>query len=119
MREKFTIEEKRDYLYIILLGEFSREEFLKLIDTFWDECNKRKKDRLLLNALKIYNPDIPKIERFALGEKIAKLVGYKIKISVVWPKKYIDNFAETVAVNRGSRMFVHDDLDIAREWLLK
>ena len=53
-----------------------------------------------------------------MGEKSAKILGYKIKVAVVWPEKHINKFAETVSFNRGGNMYVVGDIKKAIEWIL-
>ena len=58
------------------------------------------------------------MERFLLGEELAKIIKYKIKIAVVWPEKRINRFTETVAFNRGSIMRTFGNIQQAEKWLL-
>ena len=58
------------------------------------------------------------MDRFFVGEKIANVLGGKIKLAVVWPEKDINKFAENVAINRGGNICVVGDIETAKKWLL-
>lgn len=58
-------------------------------------------------------------DRYFLGENLALKLEKEIAIAVVWPVEHIDKFAETVALNRGGKMFVVGDVKSAEEWLKK
>jgi len=83
-----------------------------------DECEKEKKYKILINALNVAGTNIPTMDRFFIGEEIAKVIGPKIKIAVVWPEQDIDKFGETVAVNRGGFIRVLGNIASAEKWLV-
>ena len=82
------------------------------------ECEKEKTYQVLVDALDVKGSDIDTMERFFLGEEIAKTLGAKIKLAVVWPDKHITKFVEIVALNRGGNISVVSDLEKAKKWLL-
>lgn len=49
---------------------------------------------------------------------LVNTLGNKIKLAVAWPANDINKFFENVAVNRGCRVCVHDNIDAAENWLL-
>ncbi len=62
---------------------------------------------------------IPEMDRFFLGEYIAKLNLNKwIKTAVIAKKEQINKFSETVAQNRGAQLYISSTEEDAYEWLL-
>ena len=93
-------------------------EFLAYPTIVKAECEKEKIYKVLINALDVIGTDAPTVDRFLIGEKIANVIGPKIKLAAVWPEKDIDKLAETVALNRGGDFYVVSNVEAAKDWLL-
>ena len=118
MRNQFIFELKEGYLQLNITGTYNKDVFLSLPEKIIAKCEKEKIFKILVNALGLKNANLSTTDRFFLGEKFGKEFRHRIHIAVVWPAKYIDKFAETVAQNRGGKMFVTGDFETAEEWLL-
>ncbi len=119
MKTQYVVKKRAGYLYVIVTGEYSQEEFLSYPKIVADECAKANMNKVLVNALSLAGANVPTMDRFFAGENIAKHFGAKIKLAVAWPKEYIDKFTETVAVNRGAMVLVVGDVETAEKWLLE
>jgi hypothetical protein len=118
MKSNYSFELKGNYLYLIISGDYDATDFLSYPKIIREECEEKKIFYVLLNGLLVNGTNISTMERFFLGEEIARVLRSDIKLAVVWPKEHIDKFAETVAINRGGNIFVVDDMEKAKEWLL-
>jgi hypothetical protein len=112
------IEQNDEYLHYEITGKYSLDKGEKIIEKIHDQCVEKKINKLLLDITKKEGV-IPTMDRFDLGELIAKLFPYKIKFAVIAQKDQIDKFSETVAFNRGARLMIFSDKTEALEWLLK
>ena len=119
MKSELVIERKSNFLYYTLSGEYEIQDFFSYPAKMVDTCEKEKIFNVLINALNVTGTNLPTMDRYFLGENIAKLLGPKIKLAVAWPGEHIDKFAENVAVNRGTQLLVVGDIETAKEWLLK
>lgn len=117
MKSTILIKQIENYLYITTSNEYNKKEFISYIKTIKDECEKERIYNVLWNLLDM-NGNIPQdIDRFYIGEAAAKVFEQKIKLAIVWHKQLINKFCENVAVNRGARLKVFDDVDAAKNWL--
>jgi len=118
MKSQYEFEVKEGYLLLNISGGYDKNEFLSLPELIKSRCEKEKIFKVLLNGLELAGANISTTDRFFLGERISQEFRNYINIAVVWPGKYIDKFAETVALNRGGKMYVAGDFKTAEEWLL-
>ncbi len=118
MKSKYSFEKKEEYLYLIISGEYDKRDFLSYPKMIKEECEKEKIYKVLLDALALKGTNAPKMDRFFIGEEVAKTLGPGIKLAAAWPEKDIDKLAEIVAINRGGNIYVHGDLETAKDWLL-
>ena len=119
MKSELIIERKANFLYYTLSGEYDKNDFLLYPKMVVNACEKEQIYNVLINGLKVNGTNVPTMERYFIGETIAKTLGPKIKLAVVWPREHINKFTENVAVNRGIQILVVGDFETAREWLLK
>ena len=113
-------------LYAKASGEFSLGEaestFLEVVE----EMERCKAGKVLLDGRAV-NGDPKTVERFYYGEFAAGAVAeYAVRNGCAPPEfAYVlhvpildpNRFGETVAANRGMRLKVFDDLELARDWL--
>ncbi len=119
MKSELIIEKKANFLYYTLSGEYDKNDFMLYPKMVADDCEKEQIYNVLINALKVNGTNLPTMDRYFLGETIAKLLGPKIKLAVVWPGQHINKFTENVAVNRGTQILVVSEVETAKIWLLK
>ena len=101
-----------------ITGTYDMDVFLSLPAIIKVKCEKEKIYKILVNGLDLKDANLSTADRFFLGEKFGEEFRSDIKIAVVWSSKYIDGFAERVALNRGGNMYVTGDFETAEEWLL-
>ena len=115
-----------DLLRVSATGEFSLEEAKRTFQEMMDAVALHSAKRVLLDGRTVTgNPQT--IERFYYGEFAAQtVVRYEERgVSPSTPFAYVltepaldpEKFGETVAVNRGMRVKVSDNLEEALEWL--
>jgi len=119
MKSQLAIERKENFLYYTLSGEYDKNDFLSYPGKVAATCEKEQIFNVLINALKVNGTNLPTMDRYFLGEAIAKLLGPKIKLAIVWPGEHINKFTENVAVNRGTQLLIVGDFETAKKWLLK
>ena len=118
MNYHYTVEKKEDYLYLDITGEFEINQFISLPELMKIECEKEKIFKVLVNGFNIIGTNLSTIDRFSMGEKIAHVFHHSIKVAILWPDKHNNQFAETVAQNRGANLRVFGNETAAKEWLL-
>jgi predicted DNA-binding transcriptional regulator AlpA len=118
MKLEYVMEKREGYLYFVITGQLDRKEFSTYAKIVIEACQTQKINKILVNALQMSGTNLTTMERYLIGEKVAEIFPPAIKISVAWPEKDIDKFAETVATNRGGFINVEPDLERAEKWLL-
>jgi hypothetical protein len=118
MKSQFLFKIKEGYLQLDITGTYEIDIFLSLPAIIKARCEKEKIYKVLVNGLDLKHADLSTSDRYFLGEKFGEEFRNYINIAVVWPAKFIDKFAETVALNRGGKMYVTGDFPTAEEWLL-
>lgn len=110
------VEGNDEILYTAVSGTYSEIEGTRIIEELHEECEKRKKRKLLVD---ITGKDgvIPVADRFFFGKQIAGLYRYNVKMAVIGRKSHITRFSETVAVNRGGNLGIFDNKPDAVAWL--
>ena len=106
------------YLGVEVFGQWEQGDAEQAIEAIRDEANKREEIRLFLD-LRNLAPPRSGLTRFFTGEHVAKHWGHPLKIAALWKPEHYDGFAETVAKNRGVRIKVFFEKEVALEWLLK
>jgi len=118
MKSQYVFKKNEHYLSLIISGEYDKRDFLSYPVIILEECEKEQIHKVLIDALEVKRTDAPTMDRFLVGEAIANIVGNKIKMAVAWPGQDINRLFENVAVNRGSRVCVLDNINAAEQWLL-
>jgi hypothetical protein len=113
-----VIEANHDYLFVEITGDYKLYSGMKLMEEIFDLCQERNVNKILIDITKKQGM-ISNWDRYILGKLIAKLFSYKIKLAVIGRKELINKFSETVAQNRGGKLFISSDKADAMEWLLK
>ena len=119
MNFDYSIEKNDNYLYLNISGQFEINEFLNLPALMKAECEKEKIFKVLVNGFNINGTNLSTIDRFSMGERIAHVFSSNTKIAVLWPDKHNNQFAETVAINRGADFRVFGNMEAAKEWLVQ
>lgn len=106
-----------DHLFVKASGDWTTENAFKLIQDVKSEADKQNTKHILIDLIDLSLPDNEMV-RFYSGEKVAEIFGHRYKIATFSHPEHINNYSETVAVNRMARMKVFTDEDEARSWLL-
>ena len=113
------IQPKDEYLYAFVEGQDSFETS----ETFWfellEECKDKNYSKLLIEEN--LEGELSSSETYELSVKLAKS-DYK-NLTVAFVDRQADHkdsnkYGETIVTNRGVRIKVFDDLDVAKQWLL-
>ena len=119
MKSNFLFVKNDIYITLVIAGEYDKEEFLSYPQLVLEQCQKEGLNKVLVDGSSLSGTDVPTMDRFFIGEEIAKQLRFKVKLAIVWPKEHINRFTETVAVNRGGSMIVVDTVDAAHNWLIR
>ena len=113
----YTLETRSDYIVMRITGVYNSRQFLGYPQIMLDACLKADVKKILVDATLVDFSNLSTMERFFLGEEIASVVSNKVAIALVVPEQIITHFSETVAVNRGAKIFVAFNTERAVEWL--
>ena len=80
-------------------------------------CRAHNRRRALIDITGMAG-EVPRLDRFLLGKRVARLWGRRIKVAIVGPPETITRFFENVANNDGANVQVFGDVETARRWLL-
>jgi hypothetical protein len=111
------VEENKSYLHFEITGKYSKYKGKKIIEDIFEQCVEKKVNRLMVDIRKKIGV-ISDWDRFFFGEFIARVFTYKVKLAVIGKKELINRFSETVAVNRGTQLFIFSEIPEALDWLL-
>jgi hypothetical protein len=117
MKSHYLFEKENNHLYIKVTGEYDFNDFKTYLKIIYAKCEQEDIFNMIMNALNVEGIDIPTLERYYLGVEAAQELKYKVKLAVVWHKEYTNYLAETVAVNRGGRIKIFDNVESATEWI--
>ncbi|MGD2034943.1 MAG: hypothetical protein PVF73_07800 [Bacteroidales bacterium] len=119
MDSTYTFEKRKEnYVCMKITGKYNYGKFISYIHIAFSECEDAGFSKIMVDAREVEDANISAMDRFGLGEEIAKVVGRRIQIAVIWPKQYINRFTETVAMNRGGNMRIFGTPEKGEEWLL-
>lgn len=112
------VENTDQYIHFKITGEYSLGIGKEILGKLVDLCRESKNNKLMVD-IREKDGEIPQMDRFFLGEHIAKInFGTSIKLAVIGKKEQINKFSEIVAQNRGTQLKIFSDVKEARKWLL-
>jgi hypothetical protein len=114
-----NFELKENYLDVKASGDYIYAESESAINKIFSECRNCDYSKILIDAFNIDLGLLTDIKRFFIGKQIAELnrESPRITVAYVVRKQYINEFAETVAHNRGTRFKGFHNRDEAIKWL--
>ncbi len=118
MESAITFEVRAGYLYAEGQGPGDQGTMREALRTIKARADEAGLTRILINARRVERPR-QGIDYFLLGEFFAELFGARYRIAALYPREFINKFAENTAVNRGANLFVTDEEAQAVEWLMK
>ncbi len=110
------IENKNSYVYVLYDEPYTKEGLIDLMKETHNACLGFGCRLILVNLLNMPGI-ISTMDRFEMGIQGALLFKSNFKIAVVYRKEEINQFAETVGVNRGMNTYVVSDMESALKWL--
>ena len=114
----YSIENKGTYLDFKVEGFYSFKDFIKFPKIILKHSQATGIYRTLFNGASLQDTDASIVDRFFLGEKIAEVLRYKVKLAIVWPTKDISQFMEVVAMNRAAYVRIVSSPQTALQWLM-
>lgn len=89
-------------------GRWELDGIYAVIHSVREEAERAGLDRALVDLRKVDGP-IPDLERFFAGERVAAVIGARVRVAVLARGVDINKLGENTAVNRGARMLVTPD----------
>lgn len=99
-------------------GIYDYWEFMEFPEQILRACKEYQCDKVLVDLIPVKAQEIALIELFFLGEKIAKVLGNKVMLALVWKRESLSDFLVDVATNRSARLKVFDTVKRAEYWLI-
>jgi hypothetical protein len=118
MGNRYTFEEVDGYLAMRIAGTYDYWKFIRYPDLIRKQCEAAGIYRVLVDVTDVTYSELPTLELFFLGEKVAESLRDTIKIALVWQGDTHDYFLETVAINRAAYLRIFEGEEDARHWLL-
>ena len=118
MKSSYTFEVKETHLEMQIIGLYDYWDFIDYPGIIRAHCDAEGKFRVIVDLLGVTYEELPTLEMFFLGEKLAEKLRDRVKIALVWQKGTQNYFLENVATNRAASIRIFDTLLIARTWLL-
>jgi hypothetical protein len=118
MESEYSFVKKENYLMMTVTGNYAKQDFMSFADIILERCEEENMRKVLIDAHTVTFANMTTMDRFYIGENIAKVLGPRIKLTAIFPKEHINKFGENVAVNRGGKLFVTHAFEEAEEWLL-
>jgi len=114
-----SIFSKQEDGYILLkaTGRYNRKEVQDLSNSIHAQLADNECKNLLVDISEM-SGKIPNIDRFLLGEYVAKFRESGYRIALVYRAEGINKFFETVAVNRAIKIIVVPDIQAGLTWLI-
>jgi len=118
MGSRYTLEEQQGYLVMRISGPYDYWDFLQYPDLIRKCCESAGVYRILVDVVAVTYAELPTIELFFLGEKVAEVLRDQIKIALVWHGDTKDNLLQMVAANRAASIRIFETTETAALWLL-
>jgi len=118
MSVKVKIEEKKDYLEVIVAGTFGLQDLKEVVDALKDAQEKYNATKILVDVSGL-SGELVELDRFRIGEYAADVLSRNVRFAMLADDVRINKFFENVATNRGLNVIVVSDRQSALDWLLK
>ncbi len=101
-----------------IAGKYDYWDFIRYPHIIRTACEESGIYRIMVDVVAVTYTELPTLELFFLGEKVAEVLRDRVKIAVIWHGDTRDGFLETVALNRAAAFRIFDSTETARIWLL-
>ncbi len=95
----------RGWVRLAVAGAWNLTEVFELIDRIRWDTELAGIDRAFADMRAVEGP-IPALDRFFAGERVASVLGPRVRLAVLSRPEMIDKLGENTAVNRGARILV-------------
>lgn len=95
---------------------YSLENYRNAMNEAAAFCGRHGLTRILADIRSLEHC-IPLIDKYELGVHIAYILGSQIRLAILAQGCIIDKLGENAAVNRGGKVLVTGNLELAMEWL--
>ncbi|WP_297793178.1 hypothetical protein [uncultured Eudoraea sp.] len=119
MSSLYSVEKEKNILIMTISGKYSYTDFIKYPKIIRNECIKEKRNKIIVNVSPVFKSDIPLVELFFLGEKIASVLKDHFKVALIWDGENHNRFLQKVATNRLALIRTFDSLENAKAWLIR
>ncbi|HMQ03305.1 MAG TPA: hypothetical protein PKD26_05270 [Pyrinomonadaceae bacterium] len=97
-------------------GNYSFDNLYEFIDLLHSAAESERSDRLLVDCRKLIG-SMTEADRFRGGQRIAEVLGGRVRTAVVMPIGQVTKLGEITARNRGADLLVTECIDEAMAWL--
>jgi hypothetical protein len=118
MKSNYTFEVKDTHLEMRIWGPYDYWEFIEYPGMIRDRCEAEGKSRISVDMIGVTYEELPTLEMFFLGEKLAEKLRGRVKIALVWHASTRDHFLQNVAANRATCISTFNTVPKANSWLL-
>ena len=118
MKSSYSFDVKDTHLEMRIIGPYDYWEFIDYPGIIRTHCEAVAKFRIVVDMIGVTYKELPTLELFFLGEKLAEKLRDRIKIALVWHGDTQEYFLENVAANRAASIRIFDTILKARTWLL-
>jgi hypothetical protein len=108
MRTVFEHEIRGRFLWVVARGTWHLEDVFAMIETIRRETEWNRLGAAFADLRAMDGP-IPDLDRFFAGERVAIVLGARVRLAVVARAEMINKLGEDTAVNRGARILVTPD----------
>jgi len=101
-----------------IAGPYDYWEFIQYPALIRKKCEALEEYRVLIDLVAVTYTELPTLELFFIGEKVAEVLRDRVKVAMVWHGDTREDFLQTVASNRAASIRIFQDTETAAVWLL-
>ncbi len=105
-----------DHIRLTVSGVYSFDSLYEFIDLIRSTAESEKRKRILVDC-RTLSGGMTEADRFRGGQRIAEVLGPRIRTAVVMPVGQVTKLGEMAARNRGAELLVTECIDEAEAWL--
>lgn len=118
MNSRYSVESHSGFLLMRIAGAYNYWDFIQYPHIIRRHCEEAGIFKILVDVVAVTYSEIPTLELFFMGEKLAEVLRDRVKIAIIWHGDPASHFLEKVAVNRAAAIRVFDSSEAAASWLL-
>lgn len=118
MKCSYRFKETDTYLEMEITGPYDYWEFINFPEIIRRKCKALQTFKIIVDVIEVTYVELPILELFFLGEKLAEKLRDRIKIALLWHGDTRDYFLQNVAANRAASIRIFHTPEDAMDWLL-